>query len=102
MRAMDVTRDELEDVLGSRFVQADGAEPITVRSDRRGPDSVQNDIELVDGLAVSSLDRLHRFTRRGPASRLDAAGAATWPSHTCRHPGWPPGSTRRRCATSCA
>jgi Neuraminidase-like domain len=63
VRAMGVTRDQLGDLLDTRYVSADGAEAIEIRGERRGPDSVQNDIERVRNLRVSSLDRLQRFTR---------------------------------------
>ena len=63
VKAIEVTRGELADLLGGRFVQAGSEETIEIRSERRTPESIQNDIERVHGLSQSSLDRLHRFTR---------------------------------------
>ena len=70
VNAMGVTRDQLGDLLGSKFVQADGAEAIQIRGEKRSADSVQNDVERIHGLRASSLDRLHRFTRLWRASGL--------------------------------
>jgi len=57
----DWTRDELEQLLKTSFVQ--GGTPITIESSKASAESVQNDREVVKGYTRSTLDRLHRFTR---------------------------------------
>ncbi len=63
LRPMGVTRDELADLVATRYVSANGAQAITIAGEKRSPASVQNDIERIKDLRPSSLDRLHRFTR---------------------------------------
>jgi hypothetical protein len=59
---MDVTRDELGMLLGTRYVRA-GGPAIQIRAEKTTPDSVQNDIERIYGVTAAALDRLHRLTR---------------------------------------
>lgn len=63
LRFIGVTRDELSQLVATRFVTADRAEPIEIISSKRSVDSVQNDKEEIRGLRATSLDRLHRFVR---------------------------------------
>jgi hypothetical protein len=58
---MGLSRDELGALVVTRFVAAAGA--IEIRSEKRTPDSVQNDVERVHGLTIDGLDRMHRLTR---------------------------------------
>lgn len=62
LRAARLTRHELGDLFATRFV---GGAPLAIRivGERRGPQSVQNDIENVYGLSLASLDRAQRFIR---------------------------------------
>jgi hypothetical protein len=63
LRATEVTREELGGLVRSRFVTAAGANPVTLRAEKRSPDSVQNDVEQAVGLTTNTLDRMHRFLR---------------------------------------
>ncbi len=58
-----VPRDELESLCSSSFVSDYGRERIWILKGKRSPSSVQYDMELMYGLTLGSLDRLHRFTR---------------------------------------
>lgn len=55
------TRDELGQLLKTEFVRHTNS--ITLQSTKASAASVQNDVEVVKGLDVPVLDRLHRFTR---------------------------------------
>ena len=57
-RETAITRDDLATLLATRFVGR-----LRIQGERRGPDSIQNDIEWVYGPTATSLDRLHRFVR---------------------------------------
>jgi hypothetical protein len=57
-----LSRDELQQLVGTAFVAGSRA-AVTIRSERRGPESVQNDIENVHGLTTDALDRMQRFAR---------------------------------------
>jgi hypothetical protein len=57
-----LSRDELGQLVATAFVAAGGAS-VTIRVERRGAESVQNDIEKVYGLTADALDRMHRFAR---------------------------------------
>ena len=57
---MGVKRDELSQLIATRFV-AGGA--IQIVGEKSDDDSVQNDIERMHGLTTNRADRLHRFTR---------------------------------------
>ena len=57
-RETAITRDDLAALLATRFVGQ-----LRIQGERRGPDSIQNDIEWVYGPTAASLDRLHRFVR---------------------------------------
>ena len=61
--ATRLSRADLETVLDTRFVSADGTEHAHITPEKFDSNSVQNDIERIHGLRLSSLDRLHRFTR---------------------------------------
>ena len=65
---MGVKRDELEQLVATRFV-AGGA--IQIVGEKSDADSVQNDIERMHGLTASPADRLHRFTRLWRAGPVD-------------------------------
>lgn len=55
------TREDLGQLFDTQFVRADST--ITIRARKSGLDSIQNDIEVANGLSFGVLDRLHRFTR---------------------------------------
>jgi hypothetical protein len=55
------TRDDLGQLFVTRFVR--GGSTITIQPEKSAPESIQNDIEVVRGLNLGVLDRLHRFTR---------------------------------------
>jgi hypothetical protein len=58
VRAVAIDRDTLTELLAA------GAAPgATIVPRKRDDRSVQNDVELVQGLGVAALDRLHRFVR---------------------------------------
>lgn len=63
LKPMGVTRDELGELIASRFVTAEGAVTIRIKGERRGAQSIQNDIENIEGLTRAVLDRMHRFVR---------------------------------------
>ncbi len=60
--AMGLSRDELGKLVATVFVAAGGAQ-VTISATKRDENSVQNDVELVNGLTTDALDRMHRFTR---------------------------------------
>ncbi|MEO8548781.1 MAG: neuraminidase-like domain-containing protein, partial [Kofleriaceae bacterium] len=62
MAATGLTRADLALVVGSWFVAAGGA-TVTIKAAKRDANSVQNDVEWVQGLTADALDRIHRFTR---------------------------------------
>ncbi len=62
VRAVEVTREDLGALLGTRFVASSGA-TVRISAEKTSPQSVQNDIERVHGLTAVALDRLHRFLR---------------------------------------
>ncbi len=57
-----LSREELGQLVSTSFVAAGGSPP-SIRAERRGPESVQNDVEKVHGLTTDALDRMHRFAR---------------------------------------
>ncbi len=63
LKPIGVTRLELGTLIETDFVSDGGAEPIQIQGEKRSDNSVQNDIERIDGLTVGSLDRIHRFVR---------------------------------------
>lgn len=63
LKPMGVTRDELGDLITTRFVNALGPQPIVIASEKRDAQSIQNDVERVTHLSRGALDRLHRFVR---------------------------------------
>jgi len=72
--AMGVDRATLGAVVTSWFVGRGGATPRIVAG-RRGPDSVQNDLEWVEELTADALDRMHRLSRAAAALGITAAAA---------------------------
>ena len=60
--AMGLTRDELGALAATNFVAAGGAS-VSIVAAKLSADSVQNDVEWVQGLTADALDRMHRFTR---------------------------------------
>ena len=62
------TRDELGELLACDTVLAGAA--VVFVSTKSTPDSVQNDLEVVSGLTLAVLDRLHRFERLRRAAGL--------------------------------
>lgn len=63
LRAMPINREQLASLAATRFVTSGGANPVTLRSEKSSPASVQNDIERIVGLKVEVLDRMQRFIR---------------------------------------
>ena len=64
----DWTRDELGQLLACDTVLAGAA--VVFQSTKSTPDAVQNDLEVVSGLTLAVLDRLHRFERLRKAAAL--------------------------------
>ena len=75
VRRTGLDGEALEQLLETRFVTRNGAEPIEIRSEKASAQSVQNDIERVHGLTLGALDRLHRFARLRRSLRWKPAGA---------------------------
>lgn len=63
LKPMGVTRDELSELVATRFVTVDGALNIRIKGEKRSSESIQNDIERVEGVTRAALDRMHRFVR---------------------------------------
>jgi hypothetical protein len=65
LRPLRLTRDQLGELVQTRFVTSDQPEPltITIAGGKWDSDSVQNDVEWVSGLTRNALDRMLRFTR---------------------------------------
>jgi hypothetical protein len=63
LRSMDVSRRELGEICESRFVTNDGTLNIRIRGEKRSSESIQNDVENIEGLTRTALDRIHRFVR---------------------------------------
>ncbi len=62
LRGMGISRDELTSLIDTYFITSNHTQvPIFVAE--RTPDSLQNNIEYLDGLTPGILDRMHRFTR---------------------------------------
>ena len=61
--AMGLSRADLGLVVQTRFVRAGGVSITIVGSIIPGSGAVQNNVEVVNGLTVDALDRMHRFTR---------------------------------------
>ncbi|MEQ1566583.1 MAG: neuraminidase-like domain-containing protein [Myxococcota bacterium] len=62
LEPMGVDRETFVTLVATHFVDRPG-DRMVLRAEKSTPDSVQNDVERVDGLSVANLDRLHRFTR---------------------------------------
>jgi hypothetical protein len=60
---LGVSRNELADLVATRYVTGNGSVAVRIKGSKRSPQSVQNDIERVEGLTPSILDRMHRFVR---------------------------------------
>lgn len=60
--AMGLTRDQLGALVATTFVTAGGA-AVSILATKWDANSVQNDVEWVQGLTADALDRMHRFTR---------------------------------------
>jgi len=58
-----VSRAELGALLDTEFVSARGSQRARIVGAHRGEGSVQNDVENIHDLHLSTLDRLHRFIR---------------------------------------
>lgn len=63
LKPMRVSRGELDALVESRFVTADGSVSIRIKGAKGSADSIQNDVENVEGFTRAALDRLHRFVR---------------------------------------
>ncbi|MCU7807634.1 MAG: hypothetical protein KZQ73_07175, partial [Candidatus Thiodiazotropha sp. (ex Semelilucina semeliformis)] len=63
LQPMDITRSELGQLVETKYITHNGGEPITIKSEKLSSQSVQNDIERIQGLKTTSLDRMHRFVR---------------------------------------
>jgi hypothetical protein len=61
-RAARISRSDLGTTLSTTFVRAGGATP-AIAAAKLSSESVQNDVEWVQGLTIDALDRIHRFTR---------------------------------------
>lgn len=61
LKATQLSRDDLGEILLSRFVG--GSQPLAIRAEKKSADSVQFDIERVYGVSLDHLDRLHRLMR---------------------------------------
>ena len=59
---MGLGRDQLGQLVATDFVAAGGARG-NIEARKKDAQSVQNDVEMVNGLTVDALDRMHRFTR---------------------------------------
>jgi Tc toxin complex TcA C-terminal TcB-binding domain/Neuraminidase-like domain len=62
-QATGYSRSDLEKVATSRFVTRDGTHKVHIHSEKKNPESVQNDVEKISGLTGDALHRLYRFTR---------------------------------------
>lgn len=60
---MDIGREELSELIATRFVAGSGAVNLRIQGEPRDGGSVQNDIERIHGLTRGALDRMHRFVR---------------------------------------
>jgi hypothetical protein len=69
VRGCGVTREELQELIGTQYVTARGTIAVKIVGEKRSPQSVQNDIERVSGATRPVLDRLHRFVRLWRATR---------------------------------
>jgi hypothetical protein len=72
LRATGWTRATLGELLATVFVR--GANQPRIRAGKRDPQSVQNDVEWVDGLTAGLLDRMHRMWRLWRATGVSLAG----------------------------
>lgn len=62
LRAMKMDRKQFGDLANSKFVNS-GSTAIKIRSEKRSPESVQNDVEMVANLTAATLDQMHRMAR---------------------------------------
>lgn len=63
VRRTGVSRDDLGDLVSTRYVTANGGVAIQIVAEKLTAESVQNDVERIQGLTRAALDRLHRFVR---------------------------------------
>lgn len=56
-------RKELERIIKTRYVSNNGADNISIQSEKKSAESIQHDTERVKNLTFANLDRLHRFIR---------------------------------------
>lgn len=64
LSVMELSREQLTDLVNTKFVTANGTSRITFKGMRRDRDGgLQPDMEVMQGLIPESLDRMHRFTR---------------------------------------
>ena len=63
LRTSGLTRAEFGEVIATRFVQPGAGTKLTIDAQRSSSGSVQNDIEMVNGLTGDRLDRIQRFVR---------------------------------------
>ncbi|GAA5225380.1 Tc toxin subunit A-related protein [Membranihabitans marinus] len=63
-------RKELGLLLKTLFITNNGSDNIVIQSEKKSPESIQNDIERIKNLTYSSLDRLHRFVRLRSVTNL--------------------------------
>ncbi|MBK8256732.1 MAG: hypothetical protein IPK82_29180 [Polyangiaceae bacterium] len=61
-KGMGLSRAELGEIVESRFVKS-AAPAIQIKATKRSPESIQNDVERLQGATPSALDRMHRFVR---------------------------------------
>lgn len=60
---MGIEREDLDDLITTRFITDEGALNIRIRRSKRSSDSIQNDVEHIENLTRDALDRMHRFVR---------------------------------------
>jgi hypothetical protein len=63
LAATGFSRSDFEAAATTRFATKDGAYKIEIRSGKKSAESVQNDVERINGLTADALHRLYRFTR---------------------------------------
>jgi hypothetical protein len=63
LKPMNVNRGQLGELINTQYVTGKGALIIRIIGDKRTTDSIQNDIEYIEGLTTAALDRMHRFVR---------------------------------------
>lgn len=64
LKALDIDREDLGDIINSHFIAPSVAEKVTIIAEKQDPvNDVQNNVEKVYKLTTAHLDRIHRFAR---------------------------------------